>query len=96
MAIAVVAGAVLFWHIRLVSHVRVRIIAASVAAVVVLGVGALQVNAWLAARDDVNQLGTMNVLYPGYLRVAPAATPAAFVESARALEKPLTQQRDEP
>lgn len=42
----------------------------------------------------MNDIATLNVLYPQYLRVAPADTPEQFIADARDLEKPLLKERD--
>jgi hypothetical protein len=96
LAIALIIGAALFGHLRLVSRLRAAWLATGAAAVVLMAVGGTRVGSWLETRDDVNELATMNVLFPGFVRVAPAATPAEFVEGARALEKPLLKARDAP
>ena len=70
------------------------LLAAGATAVVLLAIGGTRISAWLETRDDVNEIATLNVLYPSYLRVAPADSPQQFIEDARALEKPLTKERD--
>lgn len=94
IAIALIIGAVLFGHLRLVSRLRAPILVTGAASVVVLAVTGTQVNSWLESRDDVNQIATMNTLYPPYLRVAPGVTPEEFIQDSRDLEKPLLKQRD--
>ena len=94
IAIALIIGAVLFGHLRLVSRLRPSILVAGSAAVVILAVTATQINSWLESRDDVNRIATMNTLYPPFLRVAPGSTPEEFIQDARDLEKPLLKQRD--
>jgi hypothetical protein len=94
LAIAFIIGAALFGHLRLVSHLRSSWLAAGAAVVVLLGVGGTRISAWLETRDDVNEIATLNVLYPPYLRVAPADSPRQFVEDARHLEKLLAKERD--
>ncbi|MBX9965417.1 MAG: FHA domain-containing protein [Burkholderiales bacterium] len=94
IAIAFIIGAVLFGHLRLVSRLRPPILIAGSAAVVILAVTATQINSWLESRDDVNQISTMNNLYPPFLRVAPGETPEEFIHDSRDLEKPLLKQRD--
>lgn len=94
IVIALIIGAVLFGHLRLVSRLRAPILIAGSAAVVILAVTATQVNSWLESRDDVNQIATMNTLFPPFLRVAPGDTPEEFIQGTRELEKPLLKQRD--
>lgn len=94
LAIAVVIGVALFWHLRLITRLPAAWLATGAGAVVLLAVGGTRISAWLETREDVNAIATMNVLYPPYLRVAPADTPEAFVADARALEKALLRERD--
>jgi hypothetical protein len=94
IVIALIIGAVLFGHLRLVTRLRAPILIASSAAVVILAVTATQINSWLESRDDVNQIATMNTLFPPFLRVAPGDTPEEFILGTRDLEKPLLKQRD--
>ena len=94
LAIAFIIGAALFGHLRLVSRLPASWLAPGAAAVVLMAVGGTRISAWLETRDDVNDIATLNVLYPQYLRVVPADTPEQFIADARDLEKPLLKERD--
>jgi hypothetical protein len=93
-AIAFIIGGALYAHLRLVTHLRASWLATGSAVVVLLAVVGTRVSAWLESRDDVDHIDTLNVLYPSYVRVVPADTPAQFTQDARVLEKSLLKERD--
>ena len=94
IAIAFIVGGALYVHLRLVTRLKASWLAAGSAMVVLMAVVGTRVNTWLESRDDVDRIDTLNVLYPSYVRVVPADTPAQFMQDARALEKSLLKERD--
>jgi hypothetical protein len=94
IAIAFIVGGALYVHLRLVTRLQASWLAAGSAVVVLMAVVGTRVSTWLETRDDVDRIDTLNVLYPSYVRVVPADTPAQFMQDARALEKSLLKERD--